>query len=283
MNHLDDLENDLRKALQSGARAHPVSSDAWERTSARFRRPRPTLPGKRWLLPLAASIAVAAMALLVTALVDQPASRGIATGAHPARPWPTPAGPYPVSGSALPQGPQGGKNYLLTQFPAASDIMRFDPLPGGLGEYLFLWLGTGKVDSDGHRGLGACNEEVDSNGAGGGGCGPFRPWRAGETVRPYNDGTVPITQRRGPQNRFQRMVESWGYALPQVAAVTAVLPDGTRYPGQIGRVRGWAYKVWRVAVPGEPKHVTFVFSDAAGRSLKSFRVDVKVCGTGPWC
>lgn len=62
----------------------------------------------------------------------------------------------------------------------------------------------------------------------------------------------------------------------RATAVTAVLPDGTRIPGVIEGGRGFPAKAWRVAVPGRPRHVTFVFTDAAGRVVTSFLMPVTV-------
>jgi hypothetical protein len=54
-----------------------------------------------------------------------------------------------------------------------------------------------------------------------------------------------------------------GVAAPQVASVTAVLPDGQTIRGTVEPVRGLPYKLWAVSYPLDPA-ARLVFRDAAG-------------------
>jgi hypothetical protein len=92
-----------------------------------------------------------------------------------------------------------------------------------------------------------------------------------ESANPFPLGTmcVPLVglDYQPPRDGY---AYSTGVALPQVASVTAVLPDGTQVPGAFyGPVVQMYYREWEVRFPASDANVTvtLVFRDAAGRVL----------------
>jgi len=238
---MNTLEDRLRQALAERATLSPIDPDAWEKTVARSRRRRRL----RWrrpartglLVPAAAAAAVTVIAVAATLLTGHGLSGGPGVkSARPATPGASPSVPSPP-----------GRNYLaLREIPPVTPFVRIKLLADGHTVWTYLWFGY--VPGYASAGIALC--EVNDGGV--------------------YDGYSACTSGRLPADVLARSAATdgsgWiklGVTAPQVASVTAVLPDGQTVHGAVEPVRGLPYKLWAVSYPVGPA-AQLVFRDAAG-------------------
>jgi hypothetical protein len=239
---MNALEDQLREALAERATLSPVDPDAWDKTMARshrrrrFRWPRPARTGV--LIPAAAAATVTAIAVAATLLTGHGGLSG-APGVNATRPaTASPSSPVP---------PPFGRNYLLLRdIPPVTPFVRIKLFADGHTVSTYLWFGY--VPGYASAGIALC--EVNDGGV--------------------YDGYSACTSGRLPAGVLARSAATdgsgWirlGVTAPQVASVTAVLPDGQTIRGTVEPVRGLPYKLWAVSYPVDPA-ARLVFRDAAG-------------------
>jgi hypothetical protein len=239
---MNDLEDRLRTALTARAADFTASPGAWERTTARARRPLRLFTsgraGRRGLsrfTPLAAAAAVVAVAVTAATLAstggwhDLVSSRpGTSTTAPVKPPWYWQPG---APNTALAQ--RGRDRGWLMAAPMCGrligPVISFDK-----ATVWYSW-GTGV-----YKDLYLCESSANGSQAGPAGRGPLA--------------TTQGWARDGLS----------GDAVPSVSSVTAVLADGHRVTGKVWHGGGLPYGLWEVDYPATDSAV-IVFRDAAGK------------------
>lgn len=254
---MNTVEDRLRAALDAKAETFSASPDAWQRIGTKSHRgaDRRIRRGVRqltrrspFLLPTAAAAVVVAVVLGATAVghgFAGSAARGKAT-----IPRSTTAHQPPPPALA------GAINGMLASDPAVSAIITLNLRPGVMTwawigapspAYWFPYIATSRE---------FCHFVTSGNGEGSGDCWPMPSLSPAKpaTVISNND-TVGIGSP----------VLS-GVAEPDVTSVTAVFPDGQRFPGVMGTGRGFPVKAWSVLCP-KVSGTKLVFTGPAGKVL----------------
>lgn len=273
------IEERLKDALTAHAEDFSASPDAWQRIEARSapaaRRPRRAGPHRlappRRLLrhagPAAAAAAVIAVAVAATLT-------GQALSHHPAG-----SGAPAASASDTPSFQGGGHpideitdldKYMFENTPPATQVVTFR-LGGPTKAAVSFWLGYDNPHNwtqVATSGLQLCHAEDGFGGGfgGGGDCGPGVPGLGSRPVVP----TGPSGGADSPMDILD------GIAVKRVASVTAVLPDGQEYAGQVHSAPGLPERVWAVRYPGPASGVHVVFRDAAGRDVATIAATATV-------
>jgi hypothetical protein len=243
---MNTLEDRLREVLAERATVSPIDPDAWDKTVARSRRRRRfrwQWPARTGLLvPAAAAAAVTVIAVAATLLTGH-GGLSSAPGAKSTR------SATPGASPSVPPPP--GRNYLvLREIPPVTPFVRIKLFADGHTVWTYLWFGY--VPGYASAGIALC--EVNDGGA--------------------YDGYSACTSGRLAPGVLARSAATdgsgWirlGVTAPQVASVTAVLPDRqTTVQGVVEPVRGLPYKLWAVSYPVGPA-ARLVFRDAAGREV----------------
>jgi hypothetical protein len=255
---MNDLEDRLRTALVARAADFTASPDAWERTTARARRPLRSftfgLPGRRGLsrfTPLAAAAAVVAVAIVTASLASTGGWRDLVSG----RPAASTAGvkpPWywrPGAPNTVPVQRARIRGWLFARAMCGrlvGPVISFDK-----ATVWYSW-GTGA-----YKDLYLCRSSA-----------------SGSVAGPAGRGT--------PAN-----TEGWartgisGDAVTSVTAVTAVLADGHRVAGQVWRGGGLPYGLWEVDYPATDSAV-IVFRNAAGRVVTQLDQSVPKTPVNPF-
>jgi hypothetical protein len=239
---MNDLEDRLRGALGARAADFTASPDAWERTTARARRPLRLLtigiPGRRGLsrfTPLAAAAAVVAVAITTATLAstggwhDLVSSRPATSTAPVEPPWYWQPGAVP--------------NTALRQESRIRGWLKFRPECGRLlgpvisFDKATVWYSWG---TGAYKDLYLCDSS-DS----------------GSQAAPAGRGTPANTEGWAPDGIS-------GDAVASVTSVTAVLADGQRVTGKVWRGGGLPYGLWEVDYPATDSAV-IIFRNAAGQ------------------
>jgi hypothetical protein len=255
---MNTLEDRLRAALDAHAETFSASPDAWQRIGARRNRRgrtrrRALLITRRapFLLPVAAAAAVVAVILGATTV-----GHGLA-GTKPASTSRTPA-PSATTRKPVPllPGETGPAGQLLATDPPVSAIIEMTVTRNvktwaWIGEqsplYWNPYITTGPQ---------ACHWTTSvTTGEGSGDCWPM------PTIGPAH----PAFVISGDTVGIGHPVLS-GVAEKDVTTVTAVFPDGQRFPGVIGTGRGFPVKAWSVTCP-VVKGTKLIFGGAAGQTL----------------
>jgi hypothetical protein len=232
---MNAVEERLRAALRERAELSPISTDAWEQTVARTRRPERAAGWSRFIIPAAAAAAVIAIVAGAAVLTGH---RGLFGGSTTGAPG--------VSPPWVP-APPGPGDYLIQGNPPVSAIVPVRLTKGGQVTWTFLWFGYMK--SDPGQGIQLCSVTRGGGYYGSGGCGSA-PLAGGQVAR-YSSGTGEI-----------RM----GVAEGQVTSVAAQLPGGRSVPGVLVSGRGFPYKAWLVSYPSADD-AQIVFRNASGLRL----------------
>lgn len=243
---MNDLEDRLRTALAARAADFTASPDAWERTTARARRPlrlfTSGIAGRRGLTrftPLAAAAAVAAVAITAATLASTGGWHDLVSGRAA-----TPTGSVPTGSVKPPWYWQpGAPNTPIRQQRRDRGWLMFRPMCGRLvgpvisfeKETVWYSWGTGA-----YKDLYLCDSSEFGSQAGPAGRGTpanTEGWTA--------DGTS-------------------GDAVLTVTSVTAVLANGHRVAGRVWRADGLPYGLWEVDYPATESAV-IVLRNGAGK------------------
>jgi hypothetical protein len=250
---MNDLEDRLRGALGARAADFTASPDAWERTTARARRPLRLLtigiPGRRGLsrfTPLAAAAAVVAVAVTAATLAstggwhDLVSSRPATSTAPVEPPWYWQPGAVP--------------NTALRQESRIRGWLKFRPECGRLlgpvisFDKATVWYSWG---TGAYKDLYLCDSS-DS----------------GSQAAPAGRGTPANTEGWAPDGIS-------GDAVASVTSVTAVLADGQRVTGKVWRGGGLPYGLWEVDYPATDSAV-IIFRNAAGQVVTQLNQPVSM-------
>jgi hypothetical protein len=267
---MNTLEDRVRGALRAHAEDFAAHPDAWAQIRARSRAARRRRGLLRWsqpgrfLIPAAAAAAVVAIVVASVGLSDVFGREGSTTGVGGApRPKPTstvspgvipsPAGPYSPSGPA--------EEMLVTDPPVSAVIGLAIPRAAANANRAvgYFWIGYASPRywfDQITPGPQLCNDTVNvTNGESSGFCWPLPLL-----------GAVHLARVTGNESVGTGQTILLGAAVPQVASVAAVLPDGRAYSGVVKTGHGFGYKAWTVGYP-PAKGVRLVFRDASGAQV----------------
>lgn len=260
---MTELEDRLRMALVERAADFTASPDAWERTTARARRPlrlfTSGMPGRRGLTrftPLAAAAVIVAVAISTAALASSGGWRDLvsspATASSPVTPpWYWQLGPI--------EKPLRDGKYTQQQLEVfrrrmwVRSWLRTQPMCGGLVgpvtsfDKTNVWFSQA---TGSYQGTYLCSSSSGGSLAGPAGLGRgvlanAFGWDSGEG--------------------------SSGDAVNSVTSVTAVLANGRSVTGRVWRGRGLPFGLWQVSYPlTDP--AALVFRNATGRVVATLHV-----------
>jgi hypothetical protein len=275
-------EDRLRAALQAHAEDFTVSQDAWQQlaartegTSSRATGGRTTgirTTGSRQARRLAqakfAVPAAAAAAVVIVIVAATTITHGLA-GSPAAGPRGTGGGQASVRSTSSP-APNltlrlGQEQLALV--PPSSAILTL-PLGQGHGSG-FFWYGYDSPEFWGYQvnpGLQFCDAVGSASGSSQTSCVPLSALHSADLASVTVGGGFAGASTGGTGAATAQTTYA-GTVNGAATSVTAVLPDGHRYAGEVGSARGFPDKAWIVECP-QVTGTQFVFRNASGRQIE---------------
>jgi hypothetical protein len=297
---MSDIEERLRAALHARAKEFTISPDAWRKTLARRGDGSTRTDARgglvRWMVPLAAAAAVAAVALALVVEHGQPGLATAGSRTSTASPSPTVIPPslspthapaakgqrVPTACGSTPAQPPAYQVTQVTpasmptpaggwfrQAPPVTGIVRVDVSYRGDRSVTYLWFTRqGHSVMLEHRIAALLSPAADLNTAN---------WQGGG---PLYTSIPPGQQAQQTGSEGNPLVTyAFGLASGQVAAVAmttggpltgnlvGLFGGSTPVPGLVISGYGFPYQVWMAAFPATPLYENLVVRNAVGKTI----------------